>query len=132
MQHRKDMSHQAPQDQPRKRGRRSNPNFNQKPTHWQAMWAKHPERLRQHIDRLTAARGAKAEERGRLIQAVFDMIPTEPMRPHELRDALALLWTETYGEPMDKKAAWNMVRSAQRLGMIGQTDDNLYFVRHSV
>jgi hypothetical protein len=131
MQHQR-MSHHG-SDQPneprRKRGRRD---FNKKPTHWQAMWRKHPERLREHITRMVVARGAKAQERGRLIQAIFDMMPTEPMRPFELRDTVALLWGETYGEVMDRKTAWATVKAAQRRGMVGQTDDNLYFVRHSV
>ena len=38
---------------------------------------------------------------------------------------------ETYGEAMDRKTAWATVKAAQRRGMVGQTDDNLYFVRHS-
>ena len=126
------MSHQGA-DQPnpprRKRGRRD---FNSKPTYWQTMWKKHPERLREHITRMCAARDGKAAERGRLIQAIFDMMPTEPMRPFELRDTLALLWRETYGETLDRKTAWATVKAAQRRGMVGQTDDNLYFVRHSV
>jgi hypothetical protein len=81
---------------------------------------------------MCAAREAKAGERGRLIQAIFDMMPTEPMRPFELRDTLALLWRETYNETLDRKTAWATVKAAQRRGMVGQTDDNLYFVRHSV
>lgn len=100
-------------------------------SHWAEMWKCHPERLREHVGRMTAARAAKSEERGRLIQAVFDMIPTDPMRPFELRDMLAVLWSETYGEPLSKKQAWAVVKSAQRRAMVGQTDDNLYFVRHS-
>jgi hypothetical protein len=44
---------------------------------------------------------------------------------------LALLWRETYGETLDRKTAWATVKAAQRRGMVGQTDDNLYFVRHS-
>jgi hypothetical protein len=39
---------------------------------------------------------------------------------------------ETYGETLDRKMAWATVKAAQRRGMVGQTDDNLYFVRHSV
>lgn len=96
------------------------------------MWAKHPGRLREHIDRMTKIREEKSAERGRLIQAIFDMMPTEPMRPYEIRDLLAIEWETTYGEPIDKKKAWAIVRAAQRRGMVGQTDDNLYFVRHSV
>lgn len=126
------MSHHEADNQPtpirRKRGRRD---FNSKPTYWQTMWRKHPERLREHITRMCAAREAKAGERGRLIQAIFDLMPTEPMRPFELRDTLALLWRETYGETLDRKTAWATVKAAQRRGMVGQTDDNLYFVRHS-
>ena len=123
------MSHDPnPNPQPPRRRR----NFRQNPTHWQKMWAKHPGRLREHIDRMAKIREEKSAERGRLIQAIFDLMPTEPMRPYELRDLLAHEWETTYGEPIDKKKAWSIVRAAQRRGMVGQTDDNLYFVRHSV
>ena len=125
------MSHQEPDHPTPFRRRSGNPKFARKPSHWQTMWKKHPERLRENITKMCAAREAKAGERGRLIQAIFDMMPTEPMRPFELRDTLAVLWQETYGEALDRKTAWATVKAAQRRGMVGQTDDNLYFVRHS-
>ena len=130
MQPHRDMSQEPNQPYPFRR-RRGNPNFTRKPTHWQAMWKKHPERLRENITKMCEARSAKAQERGRLIQALFDLMPVEPMRPFELRDTLALLWQETYGEALDRKTAWANVKAAQRRGMVGQTDDGLYFVRHS-
>ncbi len=94
------------------------------------MWRRHPERLRQHIDRLSKMRSDKAEERGRLIQALFNMMPVQPMRAFELRDRLSALWLETYSEELDKKQAWSEVRRAMRLGMVGRSDDDLYIPRH--
>jgi len=107
-----------------------NPEQPRKPSHWTIMWRRHPERLRQHIDRLSKMRSDKAEERGRLIQALFNMMPSQPMRAFELRDRLAALWLETYSEEIDKKQAWSEIRRAMRLGMVGRSDDDLYIPRH--
>ena len=113
-----------------KNRRYQNPNRPRKPSHWTIMWRRHPERLRQHIDRLSKMRTDKADERGRLIQALFNMMPPQPMRAFELRDRLAALWLETYSEELDKKQAWSEVRRAMRLGMVGRSDDDLYIPRH--
>lgn len=94
------------------------------------MWRRHPERLREHITKLSKLRADKAEERGRLIQALFNMMPSQPMRAFELRDRLADLWLETYDEQLDRKQAWAEVRRAMRLGMVGRSDDDLYVPRH--
>lgn len=94
------------------------------------MWRRHPERLRDHITKLSKLRADKAEERGRLIQALFNMMPSQPMRAFELRDRLADLWLETYDEQLDRKQAWAEVRRAMRLGMVGRSDDDLYIPRH--
>jgi len=112
---------------------RPNP-YRRKPdaeTPWQRTWRLSPERMREHVTRMVKMRAEKAEERASLIQALFDMMPDTPVRPYELRDTLAALWFETYGEELDAKAAWLQVRRAIRNGMVGKTDDGKYYPRKS-
>lgn len=100
-------------------------------TPWARAWRRSPERMREHITRLTEARASKAEERALLVQALFDMMPSEPMRPYILRDRLVELWAQSYGEELSLKAAWLEIRCAMRQGLVGRTDDGDYIPRHS-
>lgn len=77
------------------------------------------------------ARTAKAEERASLVQALFDMMPEEPVRPFLLRDRLVELWETAYGEKLTRRQGWLEVRCAMRHGMVAQTDDGDYIPRHS-
>ena len=104
---------------------------NQTETPWAATWRRSPERMREHVTRMTAARAAKAEERGQLVQALFDMMPSVPTRPYALRDQLVELWLKAYGEELTPKQGWLEIRCAMRLGMVGRTDNGDYIPRHS-
>jgi hypothetical protein len=108
--------------------------FQRKPdfeTPWARAWRRSPERMREHVTRMTEARTAKAEERASLIQALFDMMPSEPMRPYVLRDRLVELWSTAYGEELTLAKAWLEIRCAIRQGLVGRTDDGDYIPRHS-
>lgn len=87
--------------------------------------------MRQHIGDLNAARTAKTDERVALVQALFDLMPDTPVLPCVMRDRLAELWAECYGELLDRKQAWNHLRSARRRGKVAQTDEGLYYPRKS-
>lgn len=100
-------------------------------TPWARAWRRSPERMREHVTRMVEARTAKAGERAALVQALFDMMPSEPVRPFELRDRLVELWETAYGEKLTRRQGWLEVRCAMRQGMVAQTDDGDYIPRHS-
>lgn len=86
--------------------------------------------MRAHVEALTKLRQAKAEERGQLIQSIFNMIPQTPVQPFVLRDTLSKVWLECYAEPLDKKQSWAVIKAASRRGMVGRTDDGMIYPRH--
>ena len=74
---------------------------------------------------------AKSEEAAQLVQAVLNLIPTEPgYRAHEIRDLFASEWGRCYDEPLTKKDAWNKIRKAMRHGMLGRDENGLIYPRH--
>lgn len=104
--------------------------FRRRPSPWQIAWRRSPERMREHLNRLNGARTAKSDERAALVQAVFNLLPTDPMPPYELRDRLLTEWSRCYDEAIDKKAAWNLVRLGMRKGMVGRDENGLIYPRH--
>lgn len=97
---------------------------------WADIWKHAPDKMRKHITTLSTIRTEKAQERGRLIQAIFNLLPEVPMFPYELRDAFAVEWESCYGEVLDRKQAWSHIRCALRQGMIAKNDEGRYIVRH--
>lgn len=98
---------------------------------WARAWRLSPERMKQHISDLNAARTAKSEEAAQLVQAVLNLIPADRgYRAHEIRDLFAAEWGRCYDEPLTKKDAWNKIRKAMRHGMLGRDDKGLIYPRH--
>lgn len=98
---------------------------------WARAWRLSPERMRDHVQMLNAARTAKSEESAQLVQAVLNLIPADRgYRAYEVRDLFAAEWGRCYGETLTKKEAWNKVRKAMRHGMLGRDDKGLIYPRH--
>jgi hypothetical protein len=97
---------------------------------WAKAWRQSPERMADHIKKLNVARLAKSDEKAQLVQAVFNLMPADPVFPYQLRDALAREWKLCYEEDVEPKAAWNLVRLAMRKGMVGRSDDGRIYPRH--
>jgi len=112
--------------------RRANAPITRRPeSPWARAWRLSPERMRDHVEMLNAARTAKSEEAAQLVQAVLNLVPADRgYRAHELRDLFAAEWGRCYGETLTKKEAWNKVRKAMRHGMLGRDDKGLIYPRH--
>jgi hypothetical protein len=115
------------------RRRRQNPITPRRPeSPWARAWRLSPERMKEHVEMLNAARTAKSEEAAQLVQAVLNLIPADRgYRAHELRDLFASEWGRCYGETLNKKQAWNKVRKAMRHGMLGRDDKGLIYPRNT-
>jgi hypothetical protein len=115
------------------RRRRQNPITPRRPeSPWARAWRLSPERMKEHVEMLNAARTAKSEEAAQLVQAVLNLIPVDRgYRAHELRDLFASEWGRCYGETLNKKQAWNKVRKAMRHGMLGRDDKGLIYPRNT-
>ena len=114
------------------RRRRNQPITPRRPeSPWARAWRLSPERMKEHVEMLNAARTAKSEEAAQLVQAVLNLVPADRgYRAHELRDLFAAEWGRCYGETLNKKEAWNKVRKAMRHGMLGRDDKGLIYPRH--
>lgn len=117
---------------PFRRRRNSQPIVPRRPeSPWARAWRLSPERMKQHVENLNAARTAKSEEAAQLVQAVLNLIPADRgYRAHELRDLFAGEWGRCYDEPLTKKEAWNKIRKAMRHGMLGRDENGLIYPRH--
>jgi len=112
-----------------KRNNRSQP-IHRKETPWERAWRLSPERMREHVNKLTEARVKKSEETAALVQVVLNLIPADPVAPYKLRDTFRQLWKETYDEDKTNQEAWNLLRLAMRHGKIGKTENGLIYPRH--
>jgi len=85
--------------------------------------------MKEHLNQINQAKVAKSEETAELVQAILNMLDTEPVAPYKLRDAFQQTWNESYGEQKNKKEAWNLLRLAMRHGKIGKTENGLIYPR---
>lgn len=113
------------------RRRRNHQPVTRKPeSPWARAWRLSPERMRDHVEMLNAARTAKSEEAAQLVQAVLNLLPPDQgYRAHELRDLFASEWGRCYDEMLTKKEAWNKIRKAMRHGMLARDDNGLIYPR---
>lgn len=98
-------------------------------TPWAKAWRTAPQRMKEHLDQMNQAKVAKSEETAELVQAILNMLDTEPVAPYKLRNAFQQTWNESYGEQKSKKEAWNLLRLAMRHGKIGKTENGLIYPR---
>jgi len=112
----------------RRKSKKSNP-IQRTETPWARAWRTAPQRMKEHLDQMNQAKVAKSEETAELVQAILNMLDTEPVAPYKLRDAFHQTWNESYGEQKSKKEAWNLLRLAMRHGKIGKTENGLIYPR---
>ena len=112
----------------RKKSKKFNP-IKRTETPWARAWRTSPQRMKEHLNQINQAKVAKSEETAELVQAILNMLDTNPVAPYKLRDAFQQTWNESYGEQKSKKEAWNLLRLAMRHGKIGKTENGLIYPR---
>ena len=87
-------------------------------------------RTRTPPEQLRLTETAVAWDRLELVQAILNMISTDPVAPYKMRETFRQLWKETYDEDKTSKESWNLLRLAMRHGKIGKTENGLIYPRH--
>ena len=87
--------------------------------------------MKEHLQQMNQAKVAKSEQTAELVQAVLNMISTDPVAPYKMRETFRQLWKETYDEDKTSKESWNLLRLAMRHGKIGKTENGLIYPRHA-
>jgi hypothetical protein len=114
----------------RRKSKKSNP-IQRTETPWARAWRTSPQRMKEHLQQMNQAKVAKSEQTAELVQAILNMISTDPVAPYKMRETFRQLWKETYDEDKTSKESWNLLRLAMRHGKIGKTENGLIYPRHA-